>query len=262
MSIIRRCLVRFAGCAASALVVTTLSMVSPAIADADPRIVGGARASIGQHLWTVFLATESQFQFCGGTLVARNKVVTAAHCVHHRTPAGTKVVWGREDKQSSSGVTVGVARIWVHPSYVTPTSGFDVAVLTLAQPLPATILPLASPADAALYRLGTNTLILGWGNTSWTGGASRYLLKAVVPLTSDVTCARAYDDYLAADMVCAGYPQGGVDTCQGDSGGPMTAGGKLIGITSWGQGCALPGYPGVYARVATHYPALLQQIRS
>ena len=66
-------------------------------------------------------------------------------------------------------------------------------------------------------------------------------------------------------MVCAGYPQGGVDTCQGDSGGPMfgrdaTGALKVVGATSYGDGCARPGKPGVYARVAD--AALREWIRS
>ena len=76
-----------------------------------------------------------------------------------------------------------------------------------------------------------------------------------MPVTTDAYCAGAYDDFDASSMVCAGYPQGGTDTCQGDSGGPMfgrDAGGalKVVGATSYGEGCARPGKPGVYARVA------------
>jgi len=56
--------------------------------------------------------------------------------------------------------------------------------------------------------------------------------------------------------VCAGYEQGGVDTCQGDSGGPFVESGELIGITSFGEGCARPGYYGVYTRVASYEPAI------
>jgi secreted trypsin-like serine protease len=81
------------------------------------------------------------------------------------------------------------------------------------------------------------------------------LQKAQVPVTTDAYCGGAYSDFDAATMVCAGFPEGGVDTCQGDSGGPMfgrTSTGTLrvVGTTSFGEGCARPGKPGVYGRVA------------
>ncbi|WP_158890940.1 S1 family peptidase [Amycolatopsis anabasis] len=231
--------------------------------DASPMIVGGTRANVNEYPWTVFLANSSNFQFCGGTLVKANKVVTAAHCVSGRSPSSTRVVQGREDKQSSAGVVANVTKIWVHPSYSTATRGYDVAVLTLDRNLTASTLPLAGPSDGALYAAGTQATILGWGTTSSGGSASRYLLKATVPVTSDATCGKAYgSSYISSAMVCAGYPQGGVDTCQGDSGGPMVAGGKLIGATSWGRGCAQAGYPGVYARVMSYHTVLTQQINS
>ena len=71
-----------------------------------------------------------------------------------------------------------------------------------------------------------------------------------MPITTDAYCANAYSNFDASTMVCAGYPQGGVDTCQGDSGGPLFAGGRVVGATSFGEGCARPDKPGVYARVA------------
>jgi trypsin len=254
-------LVKFIVVSAIAAVVGLLTTV-PASADVTPFVVGGTRATISQYPWTVFLATTSNSQFCGGTLVKGNKVVTAAHCVSGRSAASTRVVWGREDKQSTVGIVANVTKIWVHPSYTSASSGSDVAVLTLDRSISSAYLPLATPSDTALYAAGTSATILGWGTTSSGGAASRYLLKATVPVTSDATCKTAYSNYSSTSMVCAGYPQGGVDTCQGDSGGPMVAGGKLIGATSWGRGCAAAGYPGVYSRIATYYDVLTTQINS
>ncbi|HEX6341931.1 serine protease [Umezawaea sp.] len=254
-------LVKFVVVSAIAAVVGLLTTV-PSSADVTPFVVGGTRATIGEHPWTVFLASTSGSQFCGGTLVKGNKVVTAAHCVSGRSAASTRVVWGREDKQSTAGITASVTRIWVHPSYRSASTGFDVAVLTLDRSISSAYLPLATPSDTALYAAGTSTTILGWGTTSSGGSASRYLLKATVPVTSDATCKTAYSNYSNTSMVCAGFPQGGVDTCQGDSGGPIVAGGKLIGATSWGRGCAAAGYPGVYARIAAYYDVLTTQINS
>ncbi|MEU5694481.1 serine protease [Actinosynnema sp. NPDC020468] len=249
----------------AALVALMLPVLGASVAaaqphgDVGPMIVGGSRASTTQYPWVVYLATSSGFQYCGGTLVAANKVVTAAHCTVGDSPSAVRVVAGRDDKNSSAGVVAKVTKIWIHPSYRDAAQGSDVSVLTLDRTLTQATLPLATPADSALYAAGTSSTILGWGTTSSGGSASRYLLKATVPLTSDATCSAAYSrEYIPSAMVCAGYPQGGTDTCQGDSGGPLVAGGKLIGITSWGEGCASAGYPGVYTRVAT-YASLVQQ---
>jgi secreted trypsin-like serine protease len=235
-------------------------VAAPANADVSPMIVGGTRASTADYPWVVYLASTSGSQFCGGTLVKANKVVTAAHCVSGRSASSTRVVHRRDDKQSTAGTVVNVSTIWVHPSYRTATAGYDVAVLTLATSLNSATLPLATPADTALYQAGNSALILGWGTTSSGGSASRYLLKANVPLTSDSTCKTAYSQYSNTSMVCAGFPQGGVDTCQGDSGGPLVYGGKLIGATSWGRGCAAAGYPGVYARIAPYNSVITAQL--
>jgi trypsin len=228
--------------------------------DVSPMIVGGTRASTSTYPWVVYLASTSGSQFCGGTLTKANKVITAAHCVKGRSAASTRVVHGRDDKQSTAGTVVNVTKIWVHPSYTTATAGYDVAVLTLDRNINSATMPLATPADTALYAAGNSALILGWGTTSSGGSASRYLLKADVPLTSDATCKTAYAQYSNTSMVCAGFPQGGVDTCQGDSGGPLVYGGKLIGDTSWGRGCAGAGYPGVYGRIAPYYSVINAQL--
>ncbi|MBW4720208.1 S1 family peptidase [Saccharothrix obliqua] len=247
---------------AAAVAAVGLLTVAPANADVTPYIVGGTRASVSEYPWTVYLASSSGGQFCGGTLVKGNKVVTAAHCTVNRSAASTRVVWGREDKQSSAGIVASVTNIWVHPSYRTATSGYDVSVLTLDRNITSAYLPLASSADTALYAAGTSTTILGWGTTSSGGSASRYLLKANVPVVADTSCRQSYPQYNSSAMVCAGYPRGGTDTCQGDSGGPIVAGGKLIGATSWGRGCAQAGYPGVYARIATYHSELTAQINA
>jgi trypsin len=225
-------------------------------AGAQPRIVGGARASTAQYPYVVYLTTRNGFQFCGGTLVAPRKVVTAAHCATGYRPGDLRVVAGRDDKLTRAGAEATVVRLWVHPDYTNVRSGADVAVLTIDRRLSLGAAAVAEPADADLYRPDTLATVLGWGRTSEGGPASRYLLAAQVPVVADTDCGRAYPNFAADSMVCAGYPGGGVDTCQGDSGGPMVVGGTLIGISSWGSGCAQPGKPGVYTRVS-RYAALI-----
>ncbi|MFC5289340.1 S1 family peptidase [Actinokineospora guangxiensis] len=237
--------------AAAALAVLA-AMFAQFVADAREQVVGGTRASIADHPYVVYLATRDGYQYCGGTLVAEDKVVTAAHCARAFPARDVRVVGGREDKQGTDGEVREIAGVWIHPAYRDVTEGSDVAVLTLSAPMPYRLLPLAGADDAELYTAGSPATILGWGRTSSGGATSRYLLTAQVPLYSDTDCDKAYRAFDPASMVCAGLPQGGVDTCQGDSGGPLIVGGRLVGISSWGEGCAAPGKPGVYARVSVY----------
>jgi secreted trypsin-like serine protease len=114
-----------------------------------------------------------------------------------------------------------------------------------------------------VYAAGTTARILGWGTTSENGSSSNQLRTATVPIVSDSSCRSSYgSDFVQSDMVCAGYTSGGVDTCQGDSGGPLLIGGVLAGITSWGEGCAEAGHPGVYTRLAAFSDLVTAQVGS
>lgn len=227
---------------------------------AAPPIVGGEPAQIEQHPWVVYLSDAQGNQFCGGTIGAADKIVTAAHCAEGMQPTELRVVAGREDKTSGEGTVAGVRDVWVHPDYESAIQGDDVAVLTLDRELPQPALPLATAADTAAYQPGRRAEVFGWGTTSEGGDSSDTLQRASVPLTSDADCSAAYGQYDPAAMVCAGYPLGGVDSCQGDSGGPLVADGKLIGIVSTGNGCARPGSPGIYTRVSSYEPEVQAEL--
>ena len=257
----------------TALAAATLSMACVSVAEAAPtptadgevgaQIVGGTRASTSTYPWVVYLATSSGFQYCGGTLVAPNKVVTAAHCTVGDSASAVRVVAGRDDKNSTAGTTARVTKIWIHPSYSTVTKGKDIAVLTLSTSMPYTTASYVSSSQTGVYAAGTTARILGWGTTSAGGNSSNQLRTATVPTVSNSTCSSAYGSrFLSSDMVCAGYTAGGVDTCQGDSGGPLLIGGVLAGITSWGDGCADAGIPGVYTRLTTFSSLVTTQINS
>jgi secreted trypsin-like serine protease len=235
------------------VLVLAAMLVSTGTAAAGEQVIGGERASIEVNPWVVYLTDSGGAQFCGGTIVAPSKVLTAAHCASGRAPRDLRVVAGREDKQDrGSGVSVTPTDIWIHKQYVSADEGEDVAVLTLKDPLPYAPLPIAELTDRELYRPGTALRALGWGRTSENGKTSRFLLQATLPVLPDDYCVEAYPQFVKTDMFCAGYDAGKIDTCQGDSGGPIVAGGKLVGVTSWGEGCARKGKPGVYVRLSRY----------
>jgi trypsin len=135
------------------------------------------------------------------------------------------------------------------------SDGSDISLLTLTKASSKAPVKVAGAADRSIWSPDTLETIAGWGTTTEGGDTPAVLQEAQVPITTDAYCAGAYSNFDPQTMVCAGFPQGGVDTCQGDSGGPMfgtsTAGGlRVVGSTSFGDGCARPGKPGVYARVA------------
>ncbi|AIS01261.1 S1 family peptidase [Streptomyces glaucescens] len=256
----RRTAVAIAATAAAAA--TALTAASPAGAAPQP-IVGGTTTTTGAYPFMMQITDASQDQFCGGTLVSPTKVVTAAHCMVGETPSGVRVVGGRTYLNGTNGTVARVSRIWIHPNYTTATRGEDVAVLTLSTAMPYTTAKYVSSTDTSVYAAGTTARVLGWGTTSSGGSSSNQLRTATVPIVSDTSCGGSYgSDYVKSEMVCAGYSSGGVDTCQGDSGGPLLVGGVLAGITSWGEGCAQAGYPGVYTRLATFSSLVTAQVNS
>lgn len=238
----------------------------------SPFIIGGSETTISVAPWMVQLAyydsTTDEGYFCGGTLVAPNKVLTAAHCLSGLDwTANGAVLAGTTDLyDDTTGTVAGVLRQWEHPKYDENTIRNDVAVLTLDRPLPQKWLRLAASNDSALYTAGTSATVYGWGLTS--GGAdaqlSAKLKKATLPLVKDTTCDSAMKSVLGTDyfaegsMVCAGTPASGGDegttsTCNGDSGGPLVVGGKVVGIVSWGvSGCTAKGAYPVFTKVSAY----------
>ncbi|WP_245812118.1 S1 family peptidase [Actinophytocola xinjiangensis] len=231
----------------------------------QPLIIGGEETTTEENPFVVALTTPDGFQFCGGTIVAPTKVLTAAHCTEGTDPAEIQVVAGRTDLTGDAGTVAGVTDIWIHPEWDSAALTNDASVLTLDASLTETPIALASPEDTDLYREGADSTVFGWGVTD-TGSPSDTLRKVTIPVTADDTCGESYpDSFVAESMVCAGLPEGGKDSCQGDSGGPLegvAADGtrKLIGIVSWGQGCAEAGYYGVYGRVAAFHDLIQEQI--
>jgi secreted trypsin-like serine protease len=219
-----------------------------------PEVVGGEAAPSGRYPWAVRLSGG-----CGGSLIAPRYVLTAAHCVPRSGSTRSIVVTaGSADLGSDRAVRVRSTAVRRASGFRTATRGDDWAVVRLERALR---LPTIRPSDDPAYDQGVFT-VLGWGATREGGPAQRRLRAAKVPFVSDSRCDRAYawsgHDVVGSKMLCAGnLARGGVDSCQGDSGGPLVrrnGAGRWVqvGVVSWGNGCARPGFPGVYTQVSTY----------
>ena len=159
--------------------------------------------------------------------------------------------------EHSCSETIQIIAFYNHPDYNTQNLDSDICLLRMAS-VPRCSIQGAILDTGSTVSDGDLLTIAGWGDTvaqpvsgSVGAVASSVLLEAQVPVVPQSQCA----GYTTSNMICAGYAAGGVDTCQGDSGGPafVSSGGSatLVGVVSFGYGCAQPGYPGVYARVST-----------
>ena len=242
----------WASLAGAVLAVVSLMAAGTAASAADPtpHVVGGTQAAKGEFPWMVRLSVG-----CGGALYAPNLVLTAGHCV---TGTGQNtsitVTQGVVDLQDPTRVTRTSDYVYRSPGFVSAQSGNDWALIRLSSPI--NNVPLLKVATDSSLDNGTFT-VAGWGAAAEGGAQQRFLLKADVPFVDDAQCNTAYSGRLVpSDQICAGdLAHGGVDTCQGDSGGPMFRHDALgqwvqVGITSWGDGCARPGKPGIYSQVS------------
>src|SRR6266540_33506 len=244
---------------ALSVLATTAALLCAAAAP-SPAVVGGHDASPGEFP-SVAEITFGPF-LCSGTLITADWVLTAGHCGSITgAVVATPASWPAPlvdvrvgGVTQSDGEHRSVSRVVMHPNYLL-TSGYDISLLQLSQSSTMAPTQVAGPGERSIWTAGTLETIVGWGVTEEGGDLPDRLQAARVPITTDAYCAGAYSDFDPRTMVCAGFPQGGVDTCQGDSGGPMfgkTWAGALrvVGTTSFGEGCARPDRPGVYGRVA------------
>ncbi|KAJ9575332.1 hypothetical protein L9F63_025718, partial [Diploptera punctata] len=245
---------------ASVLVTGCLAGVRPMLSRPlpDGRIVGGDDAKIEDYPYQVSLE-YFWYHTCGGSIISNEWVVTAAHCVDRGLTFDYRVRVG-STYMEYSGTTFDVSEIIMHPSYDPSTYNNDIAVIKLSDPYQK-LFPLATVEPAA----GTLATVTGWGTLSYMGEFLSSILQVVhVPIVSYETCNHAYILYggITDKMICAAAERGGKDACQGDSGGPLVVENEdgeleLVGVVSWGIGCAQARYPGVYASV----PSLISFIQ-
>lgn len=233
------------------------------------RIVGGSPVKDLKYPFIGSLQKKG-IHICGGTLISRFWVLSAAHCFQYHSWRPTHVVFKQADL---SGVKMN-QRIRIRRRYVykfKPSEGNsnDMVLLRLWRPQNG-VKPILLNDGVRFEKPGNKAIVAGWGvhyEVAWQPSVQMYEVE--VPIVSWENCTRAYSDFdsVPRSALCAGYDDGGKDACQGDSGGPLfvydaeTKNYVQLGIVSWGLGCARPMRYGVYQSVSSQLGFIYRKLR-
>jgi len=222
------------------------------------KIVNGKWSKEGTRPWQVLLILDGYR--CGGSILTKNHILTAAHCTEGLDPDKFHVFVGAnyvpdnyEDGYWPRGYRV--KKVYQHKNYNPDTFDNDIAILVLDESLTWSkkVVPACMPElDEEDPEDGTDCIVSGFGTVAEGGDLPDYLKETTVSI--DDSCGK--NSGITSNMICAGAPE--TDSCQGDSGGPLVCKSEWRrryvqrGVVSFGRGCANQGYPGVYVRLSKY----------
>eukprot|EP00095_Tigriopus_kingsejongensis_P002538 snap_masked-scaffold344_size201325-processed-gene-1.2 protein:Tk02538 transcript:snap_masked-scaffold344_size201325-processed-gene-1.2-mRNA-1 annotation:"hypothetical protein DAPPUDRAFT_190026" len=227
------------------------------------RIVNGNETEANEYPWMVgihvFKGNGIRFQ-CGGTLINHRYVLTAAHCLEGLRASKFLLSFGDHNRTDRQGNEIQrtLSSFLIHPRFKRGSYDNDIALLKLKADLvfSKNVRPICLPLTDANYTSQIGTVV-GWGRFKMGGTQPATLQDTQVPILDNAHCRKGFRYYareITDNMFCAGYYDGRTDACMGDSGGGILLQNEenqsvIVGIISWGDGCAKEGYPGVYTRL-------------
>ena len=223
-------------------------------------IIGGTNATKSNWPFMVRIfpssSTISYRDDCGGSFLGGKYILTAAHCLDFQyenkivKPSDIHAYVGVYDLDKPTQA-LPIKTYYVHKDFQKSTMRNDIAIVELENAIVNETVELQTAPY--LFSSLPNLKIAGWGAIDYyTNKKPKILQEVELPFVKTPICQKVGGSYLNINHTsfCAGLSQGGKDSCQGDSGGPvMNQSNKQVGIVSWGIGCALAGYYGVYTNV-------------
>ena len=241
--------------------------------DGRLKIIGGDEATEDRYPYAASLSDDVG-HFCGGSLIARDVVLSAAHC-DDQGSGNYKVTVGRHAHDDNDGQELTVKQAIPHPNYNFLTTDNDYLLIFLDEAASDSLETVKINADSDTPELSAAVTVMGWGDTDPTDDGfvlASELMEVEVNVISNEDCddsngdSGSYEDTITSNMLCAREEGGGEDSCQGDSGGPLIIKGSnasediQVGVVSFGIGCARQEYPGVYARISSKYEWIRSEV--
>uniref|UniRef100_A0A1B0ALE7 Peptidase S1 domain-containing protein n=1 Tax=Glossina palpalis gambiensis TaxID=67801 RepID=A0A1B0ALE7_9MUSC len=229
------------------------------LADFGTYIIGGDEVDVAKHPYLVSLryrheAQEPYRHKCAGVIYSERIVITAAQCLVDLGHGDNIIVLAASNYRTGfDGILYPALKWFFHADYSSPSVDYDIGFIIIRSSFEFQKNQL-SPVSIMSYRPGSGKIasVAGWGYREEFGPSSRYLKEVEVPIVSTTECTQSYGEgEITERMICAGLVNGGKDACQGDTGGPLIINNQLVGLVSWGRGCGRPGFPTVYAFVAS-----------